>query len=55
MTVVCNIESGKLLEVIDSHKQEEIIEVLKQQPLEIREQVEEVSGEHLSLALSINT
>jgi len=32
-----------LLEVIDSHKQEEIIEVLKQQPLEIREKVEEVS------------
>jgi len=41
--VVCNIESGKLLEVINSHKQEEIIEVVKQQPLEIREQVEEVS------------
>lgn len=34
---------GELLEVIDSHKQEEIIEVLKQQPLEIREKVEEVS------------
>jgi transposase len=29
--------------VIDSHKQEKIIEVLKQQPLEVREQVEEVS------------
>jgi len=43
VTVVCNIESGKLLEVIDSHKQEEIIEVLKQQAFEIREQVEEVS------------
>jgi transposase len=34
---------GELLEVIDSHKQEEIIEVLKQHPLEIREKVEEVS------------
>jgi transposase len=43
VTVVCNIESGKLLEVIDSHKQEEIIEVLKQQLLETKEQVEEVS------------
>jgi len=29
--------------VIDSHKQEDIIEVLKQQPLQLREQVEEVS------------
>jgi transposase len=29
--------------VIDSHKQEKIIEVLKQQPLEVRERVEEVS------------
>lgn len=34
---------GELLEVIDSHKQEKIIEILKQQPLEIREKVEEVS------------
>lgn len=42
-TVVCDIERGTLLEVIDSHHQEEIIEVLKQQPLEVREQVEEVS------------
>jgi transposase len=32
-----------LIEVIDSHKQEDIIEVLKQQPLQLREQVEEVS------------
>jgi len=32
-----------LLEVIDSHHQKDIIEVLKQQPLELREQVEEVS------------
>ena len=32
-----------LVWVIDSHKQEEIIEVLKQQPLAVREQVCEVS------------
>jgi transposase len=32
-----------LLEVIDSHKTDEIIEVLKQQPQSIREQVQEVS------------
>lgn len=32
-----------MLEVIDSHKQDEIIEVLKQQQLELRSQVEEVS------------
>jgi transposase len=42
-TVVSNIDAGELLEVIDSHKQEDIIEILKQQPLEIREKVEEVS------------
>jgi transposase len=29
--------------VIDSHKQEDIIEILKQQPIELRERVEEVS------------
>jgi transposase len=32
-----------LVEVIDSHKQEDIIKVLQQQPIELREQVEEVS------------
>lgn len=32
---------GELLEVIDSHKQEEIIAIPKQQPLETREKVEE--------------
>lgn len=42
-TVVCDVEQGNLLEVIDSHKQEQIIEVLKQQPLEVRERVSEVS------------
>ena len=43
VTVVCDIDQGKLLEVIDSHKQVDIIEVLKQQPIEVRQQVEEVS------------
>ena len=42
-TVVCDIDRGKLLEVIDSHQQDAMIEVLKQQPIEVREQVEEVS------------
>ncbi|WP_416676604.1 ISL3 family transposase [Egbenema bharatensis] len=42
-TVIGDIEAGKLIEVIDSHQQEDIIEVLEQQPLEVREQVEEVS------------
>lgn len=43
VTVVSDIEKGKLLEVIDSHQQEEIIEILKAQPVEMREKVEEVS------------
>ena len=43
VTVVSDIDLGELLEVIDSHKQEEIIAILKQQPLEEREKVEEVS------------
>jgi transposase len=43
VTVVSNIDKGSLLEVIDSHKSDEIIEVLKRQPREIRENVKEVS------------
>lgn len=43
VTVVGDIDRGQLLEVIDSPKQSDIIEVLTQQPLEVREQVEEVS------------
>jgi transposase len=43
VTVVCDIDRGDLVEVIDSHKQDKIIEVLEQQPLEMREQVKEVS------------
>lgn len=42
-TVVSNIDTGHLLEVINSHKQIEIIEVLSQQAIEVREAVEEVS------------
>lgn len=42
-TVVCDLEKKSLLEVIDSHKSEEIIEVLKAQPFTIRENVKEVS------------
>ena len=42
-TVVGDIDHSVLLEVIDSHRQDEIIEVLKQQPIEVREQVKEVS------------
>ena len=43
LTLVSNVDTGNLLEVIDSHQQEEIIKVLKQQPLLLREQVREVS------------
>ena len=43
VTTVCDIDSSELLEVIDSHKQQEIIEVLMQQTIEVREAVLEVS------------
>lgn len=43
VTVVGDIERGELLEVINSHRSDKIIEVLKQQPIEVRAQVEEVS------------
>jgi transposase len=43
VTVVGELDKGSLLEVIDSHKSEEIIEVLKAQPLAMRENVKEVS------------
>ena len=43
VTVVSDIEGGNLIEMIDSHRQQDIVEVLIQQPLEVREQVEEVS------------
>jgi transposase len=43
VTVVCDIERDYLVEVIDSHQQDKIVEVLEQQPLEIRKRVKEVS------------
>jgi transposase len=43
ITVVSDVEQSCLLEVIDSHKQQDIIEALKQQPIEVRTQVMEVS------------
>lgn len=43
MTVVSDIDRGILIEVIDSHKQEDIIKVLNQQAIEVRQKVEEVS------------
>jgi len=43
VTVVSDIEGGNLIEMIDSHRQQDIVEVLRRQPLKVREQVEEVS------------
>jgi len=42
-TVVSDLQRGKLIEVIDGHNQEVIVEKLMQQPLEIRLMVKEVS------------
>jgi transposase len=42
-TVLTDLDKGCLLEVIDSHKSDEIITVLKRVPQAIRDQVEEVS------------
>lgn len=43
VTVVSDVDHSALLEVIDSHQQKDIIEVLMQQPLEFRQAVREVS------------
>ena len=43
VTVVSDVEKGVLIEVIDSHKQDKIIEELMEQPLELRQAVKEVS------------
>ena len=43
VTVVSDIEGGNLIEMIDSHRQQDIVEILMRQPLKVREQVEEVS------------
>jgi transposase len=41
-TILTDLDTSSLLEVIDSHKSEDIITVLKQQPVEMREGIEEV-------------
>jgi transposase len=43
VTVVCNLDTGEILEIIDSHQQDEIIKVLMQWSLEEREAITEVS------------
>ena len=43
VTVVSDIEGGNLIEMIDSHRQQELVKILIKQPFEVREQVEEVS------------
>ena len=43
VTVISDIDRSILLDVIDSHQQDEIIETLIEQPLDIREAVTEVS------------
>ncbi|WP_198288477.1 ISL3 family transposase [Chamaesiphon minutus] len=41
-TVVTNLDNSSLLEVVDSHKSDDIIEVLKRQPEQMHASVEEV-------------
>jgi transposase len=58
VTVVADIDRHKLLEMLPSHKPEKIMETLVQQPLAVREQVEEVSvdmwgGFHISIAIVV--
>ena len=43
VTVVSDIEAGNLIEMIDSHRLQDIVKILIEQPFEVREQVEEVS------------
>ena len=43
VTVVSDIDRGELIDVIDSHLQEEIIETIMRQPIEVRKNVKEVS------------
>ena len=43
VTVVSDIDQSQLIEVIDSHEQQGIMEVRTAQPIEVREQVSEVS------------
>jgi transposase len=41
-TILTDLEKSSLLEVVDSHKSDNIIAILKQQPLSMRVGVEEV-------------
>ena len=41
-TILIDLDKSSLLEVIDSHKSDDIIDILKQQPLAMRQGVEEV-------------
>lgn len=43
VTVVCNLDTGEILEIIDSHQQDEIIKTLMGWSLEEREAITEVS------------
>lgn len=43
VAVVANVDQAKLIEVVDSYKQEDIIKTLRQQPLEACEVLEEVN------------
>jgi Transposase and inactivated derivatives len=43
VTVVSDIAGGNLIEMIDSHRQQDIVKILRKQPFEVREQVEDVS------------
>jgi transposase len=43
VTVISDVDKSSLLEVVNSHKSDEIIEELEKIPLEIRENVKEVS------------
>jgi hypothetical protein len=43
VTVVSDIEGSNLIEMIDSHRLQDIVKILIEQPFEVREQVEEVS------------
>ena len=52
-TILTDLDKSSLLEVIDSHKSDDIITVLKQQPLAMREGVEEVCVDMGSIPLFI--
>ena len=43
VTVISDIEGGNLIEMINYHRKQDIVEVLMRQPLKVRKQVKEVS------------